>query len=90
MIIPDGFLTAETMLSTLQNILEGLHLIKKKVTANVTKELPFLILEPVLIQRSLQGFSRQVKLLVMNESVFQQGLESVIILKKPNQKNVNQ
>ncbi len=70
MIIPDGFLTAETMLSTLQNILEGLHLIKEKVAANVTKELPFLILEPVLFQMTLQGFSRQVKLLIMNESVF--------------------
>ncbi len=71
MIIRDGFLTAEMMLSTLQNILDGLRLIKKKVTANVAKELPFLILEPVLIQMTLQGFSRQVKLAVENESVFQ-------------------
>uniref|UniRef100_A0AC34GKB8 Adenylosuccinate lyase C-terminal domain-containing protein n=1 Tax=Panagrolaimus sp. ES5 TaxID=591445 RepID=A0AC34GKB8_9BILA len=57
--IPDSFLLAETILTTLQNVFEGLTVQTDTVKKSVAKELPFLALEEALMRLSECGCDRQ-------------------------------
>jgi adenylosuccinate lyase len=57
--IPDSFLLAETILTTLQNVFEGLTVQTDTVKKNVARELPFLALEEALMRLSDCGCDRQ-------------------------------
>uniref|UniRef100_A0A914YP12 Adenylosuccinate lyase C-terminal domain-containing protein n=1 Tax=Panagrolaimus superbus TaxID=310955 RepID=A0A914YP12_9BILA len=57
-LIPDSFLLAETILTTLQNVFEGLTVQSDTVKKNVAKELPFLALEEALMRLSECGCDR--------------------------------
>ncbi|KAI1722935.1 lyase domain-containing protein [Ditylenchus destructor] len=58
-VIPQAFFTAEAILVTLQNVLEGLNVETTTISRNVEKELPFLALEKALMLLTKVGVSRQ-------------------------------
>ncbi|KAH7680415.1 Protein R06C7.5 a, partial [Aphelenchoides avenae] len=59
MLIPDAFLCAEAVLSTLQNVFEGLQVQKENVEKLIRHEIPFLALEKALMKLTEHGVSRQ-------------------------------
>ncbi|PIO66251.1 hypothetical protein TELCIR_12041 [Teladorsagia circumcincta] len=59
MLIPDSVLTTEAMLSTLQNIFEGLTVQTENVARIVREELPFLGLEKAMMWLTEEGVDRQ-------------------------------
>lgn len=63
-VIPDAFFCADVILTTLQNIFEGIVVREDKIRHNVDIELPFLVLEKVLMKLTKSGESRQVCLVV--------------------------
>jgi adenylosuccinate lyase len=59
MLIPDAFLCAEAVLTTFQNVFEGLSVQTENVERTVRRELPFLALEKALMKLTEYGVSRQ-------------------------------
>ncbi|MFH4979368.1 hypothetical protein AB6A40_006077 [Gnathostoma spinigerum] len=57
--IPDCFLTADAILTTLQNILEGLSVHLEAIHRTVSEELPFLALEKAMMLLTEEGVDRQ-------------------------------
>uniref|UniRef100_A0A914Q3U7 Fumarate lyase N-terminal domain-containing protein n=1 Tax=Panagrolaimus davidi TaxID=227884 RepID=A0A914Q3U7_9BILA len=57
--IPDFFLLVETILTTLQNVFDGLTVQTDTVKKNVARELPFLALEEAFMRLSNCGCDRQ-------------------------------
>ena len=59
-VIPDAFLAADAIVTTLQNVLEGLKVNEETISKNVANELPFLALEKALMLLTEQGVDRQM------------------------------
>ncbi|KIH47327.1 Lyase [Ancylostoma duodenale] len=59
MLLPDSLLTTEAMLTTLQNVFEGLTVQDENVARVVREELPFLGLEKAMMWLTEEGVDRQ-------------------------------
>ncbi|CAJ0594208.1 unnamed protein product [Cylicocyclus nassatus] len=59
MLLPDALLTAEAVLTTLQNVFEGLTVQTENVARVVREELPFLGLEKAMMWLTEEGVDRQ-------------------------------
>jgi hypothetical protein len=57
--IPEAFLTADIVLSTLQNISEGLVVYPMVIARRIAQELPFMATENVIMAMVKQGGDRQ-------------------------------
>ncbi|PIO65344.1 hypothetical protein TELCIR_12993 [Teladorsagia circumcincta] len=71
MLIPDSVLTTEAMLSTLQNIFEGLTVQTENVARIVREELPFLGLEKAMMWLTEEGVDRQKAHAVIRETALE-------------------
>ncbi|VDO43066.1 unnamed protein product [Haemonchus placei] len=71
MLIPDTILTTEAMLSTLQNIFEGLTVQTENVARTVREELPFLGLEKAMMWLTEEGVDRQEAHAVIRETALE-------------------
>lgn len=58
--LPEGFLTADIILSTLQNISEGLVVYPKVIERHIRHELPFMATENIIMAMVKAGGNRQV------------------------------
>lgn len=57
--LPEAFLTADVMLSTLQNICEGFVVYPKVIEKRISQELPFMASENIIMAMVKKGASRQ-------------------------------
>lgn len=57
--IPEAFLTADIVLSTLQNISEGMVVYPKVIARHIAQELPFMATENVIMAIVKKGGDRQ-------------------------------
>lgn len=57
--IPEGFITADILLGTLQNISEGLVVYPKVIEKHVNDELPFMASENIIVAMVKKGANRQ-------------------------------
>lgn len=58
-ILPEGFLASDVLLTTLNNIADGLHVWPAVINARIQAELPFMATEVILMQCVAQGGDRQ-------------------------------
>ena len=58
--LPEGFLAADVILSTLSSIADGLHVWPNVIRSHVEAELPFMATEVILMQCVKAGGDRQV------------------------------
>lgn len=58
--IPEAFLTADIVLSTLQNVSEGLVVYPSVIARHISQELPFMATENVIMAMVKKGADRQV------------------------------
>ncbi|KAJ7221770.1 L-Aspartase-like protein [Mycena rebaudengoi] len=84
--LPEAFLTADIVLSTLQNISEGLVVYPMVIARRITQELPFMATENIIMALVKKGGDRQVaheKIRVLSHEaahqVKQLGLENDLI-----------
>lgn len=61
--LPEAFLTADIILSTLQNVSEGLVVYPKVIERHIRHELPFMATENIIMAVVKAGGNRQVSLL---------------------------
>ena len=59
LIIPEGFLIADQLLISVDNILDGLVINEKRITANLERYAPFAATESILIEAVKKGAHRQ-------------------------------
>lgn len=59
MILPEGFLAADVVLSTLMSIADGLHVWPAVIKSHIDLELPFMATEVILMQCTKAGGDRQ-------------------------------
>lgn len=59
--LPESFLTADIILSTLQNITEGLVVYPKVIERHIRHELPFMATENIIMAMVKAGGNRQVQ-----------------------------
>ena len=57
--LPEAFLTADIVLSTLQNISEGLVVYPKVIARRISQELPFMATENIIMAIVKNGGDRQ-------------------------------
>ena len=57
--MPEAFLTADGLVNTMQNVLEGLVVYPKVIEQHVNAELPFMATENVLMAMVKAGADRQ-------------------------------
>jgi len=57
--LPEAFLTADIVLSTMQNISEGLVVYPKVIARRISQELPFMATENVIMAIAKKGGDRQ-------------------------------
>lgn len=57
--LPEAFLTADIVLSTLQNVSEGLVVYPKVIARRISQELPFMATENVIMAIVKKGGDRQ-------------------------------
>lgn len=62
--LPESFLTADIILSTLQNITEGLVVYPKVIERHIRHELPFMATENIIMAMVKAGGNRQVLVLI--------------------------
>lgn len=60
--LSEAFLAADSVLLTLQNILEGLTVFPKVISRNIDKVLPFMATENIIIAMVKAGGDRQVNI----------------------------
>jgi len=60
--LSEAFLAADSVLLTVQNILEGLSVFPKVISRNIEKVLPFMATENVIIAMVRAGGDRQVNI----------------------------
>ena len=60
MILPEGFLATDVILSTLVNIADGLHVWPAVIRQHIENELPFMATEVILMQCVKAGGDRQI------------------------------
>ena len=58
--IPEGFLTADVVLKTLQKVSEGLVVYPKVIERHILQELPFMATENIIMAIVKKGGDRQV------------------------------
>jgi adenylosuccinate lyase len=58
--LPESFLTADIILSTLQNVTEGLVVYPKVIERHIRHELPFMATENIIMAMVKAGGNRQV------------------------------
>ncbi|KAL2100651.1 hypothetical protein ACEWY4_002412 [Coilia grayii] len=61
--LPESFLTADIILSTLQNISEGLVVYPKVIERHIRHELPFMATENIIMAMVKAGGNRQIRVL---------------------------
>lgn len=59
--MPESFLTADIILSTLQNVTEGLVVYPKVIERHIRHELPFMATENIIMAMVKAGGNRQVQ-----------------------------
>lgn len=82
-ILPEGFLAVDVVLSTLANISDGLHVWPAVIRSNLMAELPFMATEVILMQCVKAGGDRQE----LHESIRVHSMEAGKVVKgegKPN------
>jgi adenylosuccinate lyase len=57
--LPEAFLTADIVLSTLQNVSEGLVVYPKVIARRIAQELPFMATENIIMEMVKKGGDRQ-------------------------------
>lgn len=57
--LPEAFLTADIVLTTLQNVSEGLVVYPKVIARRIAQELPFMATENIIMAMVKQGGDRQ-------------------------------
>ena len=57
--MPEAFLTADIVLSTLQNVSEGLVVYPKVIERRISQELPFMATENIIMALVKKGEDRQ-------------------------------
>lgn len=57
--LPEAFLTADIVLTTLQNVSEGLVVYPKVIARRISQELPFMATENIIMAIVKQGGDRQ-------------------------------
>lgn len=60
--LSEAFLAADSVILTLQNILEGLTVFPKVISRNIDKVLPFMATENIIIAMVKSGGDRQVNI----------------------------
>lgn len=60
--LSEAFLAADSVMLTLQNILEGLTVFPKVISRNIDKVLPFMATENIIIAMVKIGGDRQVNI----------------------------
>lgn len=63
MCLSEAFLAADSVMLTLQNILEGLTVFPKVIAKNIDKVLPFMATENIIIAMVKLGGDRQVNII---------------------------
>ena len=58
-VLPEGFLAADVLLTTLNNIADGLHVWPAVIASRIAAELPFMATEVILMQCVAAGGDRQ-------------------------------
>src|ERR1700722_13251777 len=57
--LPEAFLTADIVLSTLQNVSEGLVVYPQVIAMRISQELPFMATENIIMAMAKKGCNRQ-------------------------------
>lgn len=72
MILPEGFLATDVILSVLANIADGLHVWPEVIRQSLQLELPFMATEVILMQCVKKGGDRQV----LHEAIREHSMEA--------------
>jgi len=82
--LSEAFLAADSIILTLQNILEGLSVFPKVISRNIEKVLPFMATENIIIAMVKVGGDRQVNIrLYTNINIFGVGIKCDPIIYHP-------
>lgn len=84
--LPEAFLTADIVLSTMQNISEGLVVYPKVIARRISQELPFMATENIIMAIVKKGGDRQEAHEKIRVSFFFLCLQSLVIQSPPPQK----
>lgn len=71
-ILPEGFLAADVILTTLQSIADGLHVWPAVIKSHLSLELPFMATEVILMQCVKAGGDRQI----LHEAIREHSMEA--------------
>ena len=82
-ILPEGFLAADVILTTLTSIADGLHVWPAVIRAHLDLELPFMATEVILMQCVKAGGDRQV----LHEAIREHSMASGMRVKEEGAKN---
>jgi adenylosuccinate lyase len=82
-ILPEGFLSADVILNTLINIMDGLQVWPAVIGAHVAAELPFMATEVILMQGVKLGGDRQE----LHEAIREHSMAAGRVVKEQGKKN---
>jgi len=83
MILPEGFLATDVVLSTLMSIADGLHVWPAVIKSRIDLELPFMATEVILMQCTKAGGDRQE----LHEAIREHSMEAGKRVKEEGAKN---
>ena len=81
--LPEAFLTADVVLTTLTNIADGLHVWPAVIASHIDAELPFMATEVILMQGVKAGGDRQL----LHEAIRQHSMDAGRRVKEEGAKN---